>query len=202
MNFDLSDEQREIKDTAKQFFADRFKPEKVRELAEARSYDDGLDEADGRAGLARDRDLRGRRRSGPRADRAGGAAGGVGVRLRPGPLLGSAGAALVISAAGSDEQRAEWLPKLASGEATGAFGGVGPDGESTLFCDLPTADVAVVFDGEGALLAPASRARLRAGRDDRRHPLLRDGLRPGRRPPARATSTPAATGSRSRSPPS
>ena len=78
-----------------------------------------------------------------------------GFACAPGPLLGSAGAALVISAAGSDEQRAEWLPKLASGEVTGAFGGVGPDGESTLFCDLPTADVAVVFDGEGALLAPA-----------------------------------------------
>ena len=28
--------------------------------------------------------------------------------------------------------------------------------ESTLFCDLPTADVVVTFDGEGALLAPAS----------------------------------------------
>ena len=42
MNFDLNDEQQEIKSTAKEFFAARFKPEKVRELAEARSYDDGL----------------------------------------------------------------------------------------------------------------------------------------------------------------
>ena len=125
-----------------------------------------------------------------------------GFACAPAPLLGSAGAALVISAAGSDEQRAEWLPKLASGEATGAFGGVAPDGESTLFCDLPTADVAVVFDGEGALLAPAARARLRSGRDDRRHPLLRDGVSPGRRAAVRATSTSAATGSRLRSPPS
>ena len=73
----------------------------------------------------------------------------------PSPLLGTAGAALVISAAGSDEQRSEWLPKLASGEATGSFGGFA-DGQSTLFCDLPTADVVVTFDGEGALLAPAS----------------------------------------------
>ncbi len=62
----------------------------------------------------------------------------------------------MISAAGSDEQRAEWLPKLASGEATGAFGGFA-DGDSTLFCDLPTADVAVVFDGEGALLVARPR---------------------------------------------
>ena len=42
MNFDLNDEQREIQSTAKEFLADRFKPAKVRELAEARSYDDGL----------------------------------------------------------------------------------------------------------------------------------------------------------------
>ena len=66
----------------------------------------------------------------------------------------SAGAALVISAAGSDEQRSEWLPKLASGEATGSFGGFA-EGQSTLFCDLPTADVVVTFDGSGAQLAPA-----------------------------------------------
>ena len=41
MNFDLYDEQREIQSTAKEFLASRFKPEKVRELAESRSYDDG-----------------------------------------------------------------------------------------------------------------------------------------------------------------
>ena len=154
MNFDLTDEQREIKDTAKQFFGDRFRAEKVRELAEARTYDDGLTKQMaelGWPGIAISED-------------DGGQGLGLielvvlleesGFACAPGPLLGSAGAALVISAAGSDEQRAEWLPKLASGEATGAFGGFS-DGESTLFCDLPTADVAVVFDGDGALLAPA-----------------------------------------------
>jgi alkylation response protein AidB-like acyl-CoA dehydrogenase len=65
-----------------------------------------------------------------------------------------------ILAFGSDEQRAEWLPKLASGEATGAFGGfdhrANGDAESTLFCDLPTADVVVTFHNGGAFLAPAS----------------------------------------------
>ena len=156
MNFDLSDEQQEIKSTAKSFFADRFKPEKVRELAEARAYDDGLTKQVaelGWPGIAI-------------AEDDGGQGLGMvelavlleeaGFASAPLPLLGSAGAALVISAAGSDEQRSEWLPKLASGEATGAFGGVDADGVSTLFCDLPTADVAVVFDGEGALLAPAA----------------------------------------------
>jgi alkylation response protein AidB-like acyl-CoA dehydrogenase len=155
VNFDFNDEQQEIRSTAKDFLGSRFKPEKVRELAESRSYDDGLySEIAGLGwpGIAI-------------ADGDGGQGLGMvelailleasGYACAPSPLLGSAGAALVISAAGSDAQRSEWLPKLASGEATGSFGGVA-DGSSTLFCDLPTADVAVVFDGDGALLAPAS----------------------------------------------
>ncbi len=156
MDFDLNDEQRDIQSTAKEFLANRFKAEKVRELAESRSYDDGLDSQIaelGWPGIAISED-------------DGGQGLGMvelavlleqtGYAVAPTPLLGTAGAALVISAAGSDAQRSEWLPKLASGEATGAFGGVSADGESTLFCDLPTADVALVFDGDGALLAPAS----------------------------------------------
>src|SRR5215208_358414 len=155
MNFDLNDEQQEIKRTAHEFLAARFKPEKVRELAEARAYDDALwkEISDlGWPGIAI-------------AEEDGGQGLGMvelavlleesGYACAPSALLGTAGAALVISAAGSDEQRAEWLPKLASGEATGSFGGFA-DGTSTLFCDLPTADVVVTFDGEGALLAPAS----------------------------------------------
>jgi alkylation response protein AidB-like acyl-CoA dehydrogenase len=155
MNFDLNDEQQEIKRTAREFLGDRFKAEKVRELAESRSYDEGLWKQIselGWPGIAI-------------AEEDGGQGLGMvelavlleesGYACAPSPLLGTAGAALVISAAGSDEQSAEWLPRLASGEATGAFGGFA-EGQSTLFCDLPTADVAVTFDGEGALLAPAS----------------------------------------------
>jgi alkylation response protein AidB-like acyl-CoA dehydrogenase len=160
VNFDLDDEQQEIKRTANEFLAARFKPEKVRELAESRSYDDGLWKEIselGWPGIAI-------------AEEDGGQGLGVvelvvlleecGYACAPTALLGSAGAALVISAAGSDEQKAEWLPKLASGEATGSFGGfdhaANGDAESTLFCDLPTADVVVTFHGENALLAPAS----------------------------------------------
>src|SRR3954451_7857720 len=155
MNFDLNDEQQEIKRTANEFLASRFKPEKVRELADADSYDDGLwseiselgwpgiaiSEEDGGQGL-------GMVELAALLEESG-------YACAPSALLGTAGAALVISAAGSDEQRSEWLPKLASGDATGAFGGY-IDGKGTLFCDLPTADVVVTFDGEGALLAPVS----------------------------------------------
>ena len=155
MNFDLNDEQQEIKRTAHEFLGARFKPEKVRELADADSYDDALwkeiselgwsgiaiSEEDGGQGL-------GMVELAALLEESG-------YACAPSPLLGTAGAALVISAAGSDEQRSEWLPKLASGEATGAFGGYA-DGQSAIFCDLPRADVVVTFDGEGALLAPIS----------------------------------------------
>ena len=40
MNFDFSDDQQAIKRTAKDLLADRFKLERVRELAEAGEYDD------------------------------------------------------------------------------------------------------------------------------------------------------------------
>jgi alkylation response protein AidB-like acyl-CoA dehydrogenase len=160
MNFDLDDEQQEIKRTAHEFLASRFAPSKVRELAEARSYDDGLWKEIselGWPGIAT-------------TEEDGGQGLGMvelavlleesGYACAPSPLLGSVGAALVISAAGSEEQRSEWLPKLASGEATGAFGGfdhgANGDAESTLFCDLPTADVVVTFHHGGAFLAPAS----------------------------------------------
>src|SRR4051794_22682301 len=155
MNFDLNDEQQEIKRTANEFLASRFKPERVRELAEARSYDDGLWKEMSELGwpgiaITEEHDGHGLGMVGLAVLLE-----ETGYACAPSPLLGSAGAALAISAAGSDEQRAEWLPKLASGEAIGSFGRFA-DGESTLFCDLPAADVAVTFDGEGALLAPAA----------------------------------------------
>ena len=43
MEFGFNDEQQEIKSTARDFLSSRFKPEKVRELAESENpYDDGL----------------------------------------------------------------------------------------------------------------------------------------------------------------
>ena len=42
MDFGFTDEQQEIQRTAREFLSARFTPEKVRELAESRSYDDAL----------------------------------------------------------------------------------------------------------------------------------------------------------------
>ena len=176
MNFDLNDEQQEIKRTAHEFLAARFKPEKVRELAEARSYDDGLWKEIselGWPGIAVSED-------------DGGQGLGMvelavlleesGYACAPSPLLGTAGAALVISAAGSDEQRAEWLPKLASGRGDRGVRRIRPHG-----------------DREHPLLRPAHRRR---GRHLRRRAA------PCSRPPPRWTSRrsrrstrPAPTGS-------
>ena len=105
MRFDFNDEQGEIKGTAKQFIASRFKPDKVRELAEAGSYDDALwTEVSelGWPGIAI-------------AEEYGGQGLGMvelvvlceelGFACAPLPFLSNAAAGLAIEAAGSDEQK-------------------------------------------------------------------------------------------------
>ena len=42
MNFELSQDQNEIKATARDLLTTRFKPERLRELAEAETYDDAV----------------------------------------------------------------------------------------------------------------------------------------------------------------
>lgn len=136
MRFDFNDEQREIKDTARSFLSSRFKPEKVRELAEAGAYDEAL-WAElcelGWPGIAI-------------AEEHGGQGLGmvelvilceeIGHACAPLPFLSNAAAGLVIEEAGSDAQRERWLPGIASGEGRGAFG-----------------DPDVLIDAEGAACA-------------------------------------------------
>jgi alkylation response protein AidB-like acyl-CoA dehydrogenase len=121
MDFDFNDEQREIKSTAHEFIASRFKPEKVRELAESDSpYDDALWKQMcelGWPGIAI-------------AEEHGGQGLGVvelvilqeelGYGLAPSPMISNAAAGAVIERAGSDEQKSSWLPGIASGEERGA----------------------------------------------------------------------------------
>jgi alkylation response protein AidB-like acyl-CoA dehydrogenase len=159
MEFDFNDEQREIRSTAREFLADRFKPEKVRELAEADDpYDDALwgEICElGWPGIAI-------------SEEYGGQGLGVvelvilqqelGYALAPSPMVSNAYAGALIEAAGSDDQRARWLPGIASGEARGAAELtrdpdpiVGAAGGSV---------VLVLADGAGAMLVETGDATL------------------------------------------
>jgi len=143
MNFDLSDDQHEIKRTARELLASRSTMEKVRAAAEESRYDTDLykEIAElGWPGIAI-------------AEEHGGQGLGMvelavvleelGYACAVTPFLGTVLAALVIEHAGSDEQRSRWLPKLGSGEARGALGTV-----DELVPDAPGADVIVLADPE------------------------------------------------------
>src|SRR5215469_13464204 len=122
MDFDLSDEQRTIRDTARDLLARRIPPGRVREAAEA-AREDGVLWAEmaelGWPGIAV-------------SEAYGGLGLGLvelcvlleeqGAALAPTPLLPTTCAALVIARAGSEAQREAWLPPLAEGRARGAIG--------------------------------------------------------------------------------
>ena len=161
MNFGLNDEQREIQSTAREFLSDRFKSDKVRELAESRAYDDAIwSEISelGWPGIAV-------------AEEDGGQGLGLielvliaeqtGYALAPAPLMSTWNAALFL-AEGSDEQRERWLPGVAAGEtpAAAAFDGrtersVVPDAEGAAVLLLSAGeDSARVVDPSEATIEP------------------------------------------------
>jgi alkylation response protein AidB-like acyl-CoA dehydrogenase len=159
MNFDFTDDQQAIKRTAKDLLADRFKPERFRELAEAKAYDDEAWKEMGELGWA-----------GIFIDEAhGGQELGtvelvilmeeLGYALAPVPFLSNAAAGLAIQAAGSDEQRQRWLPGLASGELRGTVGLL-RGGEARLVPDAADADLIVLAGEDGAVVAERGAAEV------------------------------------------
>ena len=147
MNFDFTDDQQEIKRTARDLLTQRSTWEKVRGRAEAGTQDDALTKelAElGWPGIAV-------------SEENGGQGLGMvelvilleelGYACSATPFLGSALAALMIEHAGSDAQKAEWLAKLATGEARGTVGEAGQ-----LAPDAIGADVVVIVDGDEATL--------------------------------------------------
>ena len=154
MDFDLNDEQKEIKRVAHDLLSARSPFAKVREAAEAERYDDGLWRELielGWPGIA------------VSSEHSGQDLGTVelavlleelGYACAATPFLGSATAAAVIEATGSAEQQARWLPDLISGETTGAVG------TRELVCDAEAAAVIVVIDGDEAQLIDAESADL------------------------------------------
>src|SRR4051794_39669389 len=150
MNFDFTDDQQAIKSTARDFLSARLKPEKLRSLAEAGSYDDDLWREMSELGW-------------PGifiGEEHGGQGLGVvelvilmeelGYALAPAPFLSNAAAGLMIQHAGSDEQRDRWLPGIASGEQRGTVAYV-ENGVATLVPDAQTADVVVLFDADSGV---------------------------------------------------
>jgi alkylation response protein AidB-like acyl-CoA dehydrogenase len=157
MNFDFSDDQQAIKRTAKDLLADRFKLERVRELAEAGTYDEDawkelcelgwpgifIDEQYGGQGLGMVELIILMEE--------------LGYTLAPVPFLSNAAAGLMIQAAGSDEQKQRWLPGIASGEARGAAALVRGD-EAKLVPDGASAEVIVLCADGGVSVVERSAA--------------------------------------------
>jgi alkylation response protein AidB-like acyl-CoA dehydrogenase len=149
MDFGYSDDQREIRRTARDLLAERARPERVREHAEAGTTDSELWRELcelGWAGIAI-------------GEEHGGQGLGVielailceelGRTVAPVPFLPSAMAAMLIAHGGSAEQQARWLPGLASGETVGALG-TALDGTAELVIGGADADVIVLIEDDGS----------------------------------------------------
>jgi alkylation response protein AidB-like acyl-CoA dehydrogenase len=152
MNFDFTEDQQEIKKTARDLLSSRSSLAKVREAAEGKAYDPALWSELvelGWPGIAI-------------AEEHGGQGLGavelailseeLGYALAASPFLATVAAAEAIGVAGTPEQQAQWLPLLASGEATGTIGSAGGL--------VPDADAAAVIvligdDGVARVLARA-----------------------------------------------
>jgi alkylation response protein AidB-like acyl-CoA dehydrogenase len=158
VNFDFSDDQQVIGQTAKELLAIRFRPERVRTLAEKGEYADDVwaELCDlGWPGIFIDENFGGQ---------------GLGIVelvilqealgyvVAPLPFLSNAAAGLMIQHAGSDRQRERWLPGIASGEVRGTVGLVGRDGEAKLVPDGATAEVIVLAAQDGAVVVDRAEA--------------------------------------------
>ena len=149
MRFDLAEEQKAIRASARDFLAARYPMRRVRELAEAGEYDtEAWKQVAGMGwpGLAI-------------PEEHGGQGLGLvelsvlleefGYALAPSPFLSSVTAGLLIGRAGSDEQRKRWLPAIASGEAVATVGVADRRGIA-LVPDAGLASVIVIVDGDSA----------------------------------------------------
>jgi len=155
MNFDFTDDQRAIKETARELLANRFKLERLRELAESKTYaDDAWKEISelGWPGIFIDEENGGQ---------------GLGLLeliilveemgyvLAPLPFLSNAAAGLVLQEAGATDR----LAGVASGESRGTVGIV-KDGRAALVPDADSADFIVLIDGEEGTLVERADAKV------------------------------------------
>ena len=155
MNFDFTDDQRAIKETARDLLAKRFKLEKLRELAESKTYaDDAWSEVSelGWPGIFI-------------AEENGGQGLGIlelvilleelGYVLAPVPFLSNAAAGLILQDAGATDR----LEGVATGQQRGTVGVV-RDGRAALVPDAEESDFIVLLDGTEATLVERGDAQI------------------------------------------
>jgi len=144
MRFDFTDEQKAVRQAARDMLQRRFTSQTVRALCERNDYDPAHWSEMvtlGWPGLAVE-------------ERFGGLGMGVvglvvlleemGRTLSPSPFLSNAAATLVLQAAGDDRQRERWLPRVVSGEVRLGFALAGERG-TVLGIDVEGADAVVVL---------------------------------------------------------
>ena len=162
MDFDLTEEQREIKSVAHELLGARSPIAKVRQAVDAGQYDAVLWHEIvelGWPGIAVDEEYGGQ---------------GLGVvelavlleelgyACASTPLLSTAVAAAAIQASGSDAQRERWLPGLVTGEITAGVG------SAELIVDGHGADLVVLLDGDAARVLASPESELVATIDSTR----------------------------------
>jgi alkylation response protein AidB-like acyl-CoA dehydrogenase len=154
MDFDLTEDQKEIKQVAHDLLAARSPMEAVRRAAEGGAYDPALwheltglgwpgiavTEAHGGQGLG--------------AVELGVLLEELGYACAATPFLSTATVAAAIDAAGTPEQRDRWLPGLAAGETTAGVG------TRALAADAEDAAVLLLLDSDRAELVDASQAQV------------------------------------------
>jgi alkylation response protein AidB-like acyl-CoA dehydrogenase len=156
VDFDLTEDQREIKNVARELLSARSPFTQVREAVEMEAYQPALWSELvelGWPGIAV-------------AEQYGGQGLGAvelavlleehGYACAASPLLATATVAAVIQSTGSDEQRERWLPALSAGEVTGGLG------VRELAVDACDAAVIVLVDGDEAALVERSQADVEA----------------------------------------
>ncbi|HEY5429989.1 MAG TPA: acyl-CoA dehydrogenase family protein [Solirubrobacteraceae bacterium] len=146
MDFDLTEDQKEIKNVARELLSARSPWPKVREAAEADAYDAALWQEIvglGWPGIAVGESHGGQ---GLGAVELAVLLEELGYACAATPFLATATAAAAIQAGGTDGQRERWLPGLVAGELTAGIG------TAELAVDGHGADVIVLVDDDGARL--------------------------------------------------
>jgi alkylation response protein AidB-like acyl-CoA dehydrogenase len=173
--FDLNDEQQQIRATAREFLASRYKPERIRELIDTEL---GFEESDWREmvelgwpGLALPEEYGGQ---GLGSVELAAVFEEMGYALAPSPLFSNTVAGLALAFCASEDQKAEYLAPLAAGEKRGAVALIdaGSSGAIDEFeMEGRAADGGMVLDGEKVLVMDAGAADflLVATSDGNRH---------------------------------